>query len=364
MIAFLILILLVLIHEWGHYIVAKWVGVHVEEFGFGYPPRAAKLFTRKGTVFTLNWLPFGGFVRLAGDDAETFERLNEKNQESQQTSKLFYTKSKLRRLCIIYAGAAMNLLLGALIFAGIYTVMGIPTSLPHPRIDQIVEHSPAQIAGIQPGDEILQVEGKLIKNSQEFITAIQEKRGSTLGLVWIRGGKEYQGSVYVRTLEETPEKEGALGVVLIDTELRQYPRWQMPFLGIKQGVQDSIMFSRMILTVLGDMVAGLFTRGKIAGDVSGVIGIVYTTQKEHVFDRGWLAIANFTALISLNLGIINILPIPALDGGRAVFVLLEGLIGKRRRMIAENYANTVGMVILVGLLVVISVKDVWMILGK
>ncbi len=360
-IIFVILSVLVLIHEWGHYIVAKKTGIQVEEFGFGYPPRFKTLFVRKGTAFSLNFLPFGGFVRLLGDDGETLEG---KSSQVQGSGASFSEKSARVRLMVIVAGAMINILFGIVAFAIIYTKIGIPTNLAHPRVDEVVENSPAKKAGIQTNDEVIKLNSESIESTQELISLIGKNRGKTVTLTFTREGKELSKEVYIRTVEETPTGAGSIGISLIELILKQYPFWQMPFRGVVQGLKDSVSFSVLILDSLKGMVVKLATSGQVPKEISGPIGIVASVHKEQTFKQGPLSILNVAAVISLNLGVVNLLPIPALDGGRAFFILIEKFIGKKRRATAEGYANMVGMVFLLGLLVLISIKDVIGVLHK
>jgi len=357
----LVLSFLVLIHEWGHYIAAKRTGVHVEEFGFGYPPRLFTLFKRKGTEFTLNALPFGGFVRLAGDEAETFEKGSETAEvQSEQTSHdtLFANKPRWQRLIVIYAGALMNVFFGVVAFAVIYTNIGIPEQLPHPKITEVIENSPAKEVGFEVGDEVLQINKKPIDSSTELIASLQENQGQRVEVLVKRGEQSLTLSPYVRKKEEIPENEGAVGIALSDMTLKQYPMIERPFRGAVQGMKDSLTFAVLIVQTLGSMVQQLLTQGKVPTDISGPIGIVHVASKTDLINQGWIAILNFAALISINLGVMNVLPIPALDGGRAMFIVLESVIGKKRRILYERYANSIGMALLLLIFLLISIKDV------
>jgi regulator of sigma E protease len=360
-----VLSFLVLIHEFGHFLAARKTGVRVEEFGIGYPPRLIKLFSWKETIFSLNWLPFGGFVKLAGDDAETFERSGEqKAKDVSGGAHLFYQKTQLQRIFIVVAGAFVNIFFGVLIFSATYAYIGIPTTLPHPRVDMVVANSPAQKAEIRAGDTIEAIDNHSVASSDELIAQIQQRLGKTVALTVGRGNTTVTMSSYVRTAAETPPNQGSLGIELINTEFVHYPAWQMPFRGTWQGLQDSWLFAKMIPGVFGNVFVTLFTRAQISNDVSGPIGIVHIAQQEQIASQGPLAILNFAAVISLNLGVMNLMPIPALDGGRVVFILLESVIGKRRRAVWEGYANNVGMALLLTLIVIISLHDVWKIFVK
>jgi len=364
-IVLVILSILVLIHEWGHYSVAKKTGTRVLEFGFGYPPRILKIFARRGTVFSLNGLPFGGFVRLAGDDAEIFDGpvVDEFGTEVPK-KELFAEQSQWKRLAVVLAGAFINIVFGVIAFSLLYLKMGIPESLPHPVVQEVAVGSPAESAQIKSGDVIVKLNGESVDSSQSFITKIQEFRGKTIPVTVKRGDAELALQPYVRTLAETPVNQGGLGVVLTDVELHFYPWYIMIPKGIERGLQDSYAFSVQILGALKTMVGTVIREHAVPKDVSGPIGIVYMAGKEKVFEQGPWAWLNFAGLLSINLGVMNLLPIPALDGGRAFFILIEGLIGKKRRSQIEHHANAVGMLLLLGFIVFVSVKDVWMIVGK
>lgn len=184
MVVILMLSFLVLIHELGHFFAARKMGVDVEEFGIGYPPRLAKLFKWKETLFSFNWLPFGGFVKLAGDDGETFERTGESKEEKAaelaKHSRLFHQKTQLQRMFIVLAGASVNILFGILIFSASYTQIGIPTVLAHPKVDEISQGSPAEAAGFVVGDAIISIDGKEVRSSGELIAQIQLLKGKTV----------------------------------------------------------------------------------------------------------------------------------------------------------------------------------------
>jgi len=365
----LIISFLILIHELGHYLAAKKIGVKVEEFGFGYPPRAWKMFHWKGTDFTVNWLPFGGFVRLFGDSAETVEsggveRSGSSTQHHSSSTEAyphnhFEGKSISGRLFVILAGAVINIVVGILAFTVIYSQIGVPTVLPHPLISEVAQDSPAAKAGLRSGDELLEVAGVPVFGTQQFISAVQERRGESVDVRFRREAKEQTVQVYARTVQETPEGQGSFGLILKDMEFVHYAWWQMPFYSIRQGVVDSWMFTRSIFSSLGSMFSGMFSRGEVPKDVAGPVGIVHMANRENLAQQGWMAVLSFTGVISLNLGVMNLLPIPALDGGRAVFLVLERVLGKKRRIFWEQRANLLGMTVLLTLIVLISVKDVW-----
>ncbi len=353
----LILSFLVLIHELGHFLTAKKFGIKVEEFGMGYPPKALTLHKDKGgTEYTLNWLPFGGFVRMFGEDGSM-------TTEGKNTGgNAFFDKPVWQRLMVIVAGVSVNFVFGVLAFATIYTIMGIPTVIDGVKISQVATNSPAQRAGLSEGDIITQLEADgvslPVKDSTSFIAALQQLAGETPQVNFRRGEALQSVDVYVRTKEEIPADQGSIGVVINDFELKRYPAWQMPFRGALVGLQSALEFGLLLLKSLGTMVANIFTQGKLPVEVAGPVGIVHMAQKEGILTSGWLDRLNFAAILSINLAIINLIPFPALDGGRVIFLLYEGIRRKRINPRIEHYANVAGFMLLIGMIMAVSARDI------
>ena len=367
---FLVLLsFLVLIHELGHFLAAKFVGVKVEEFGLGYPPRLRRLFEYKGTIFSLNALPFGGFVKLFGDesdnlasDSHTEPEKSTKSISQADRKQMFSHQSIKSRLLVILAGVVVNFVFGVTAFAFIYSKIGIPTLTGQVEIIEVVPESPAQEAGLQVGEVIKQVE---INNqqlapqtAQEFVEFASNYQGENLNLLIQTNEQQKQVSVYVRTSEEIQPGKGAIGIALKDSELRFYPWWQMPWRGMVAGLLEAINFGWLILHAFGQMLSQLFFNGNVPQDLAGPVGIVDQAIEVEIIKQGWLGTLNVAALLSINLAIVNILPIPALDGGRAIFILAEPLLGAARRQRWEQKANTAGFLFLISLIVLVTIKDV------
>ncbi len=343
-----ILSFLVIIHELGHFLLARWAKITVEEFGLGYPPRAKTLAKDKqGTIYSLNWLPFGGFVRMLGEDS------GEKVEGS------FSSRPVGKRLMVVLAGATVNFIFGVLAFGAIYSQHGIPTDLEGARVEAVAVNSPAATAGILPGMLIKKVVAGTdqveIKTSASLIETIQKHKGEMVSLV---GDTGTSYSVYVRKSEEIPAGEGSMGVSLTDFEMKFYPWWQMPFRGGWVGLKSALSFGGLILEALGKMVKELVMLGRVPADVAGPVGIVYAAEKEGFLRTGFWTQLNFAAILSVNLAIVNVLPFPALDGGRAVFLIWELLTRRRVNQKFESWLNTVGFAILIGLIVLISFRDI------
>lgn len=375
-----ILSFLVLIHELGHYLAALWAGVKVEEFGLGYPPRAITLFTYKGTPFTLNWVPFGGFVRMQGEDALQDEI--EKNESSAKNTKkkatktkppsedALYQKSAWKRLVIILAGVVVNFVFGAIAFAIVYSFQGIPTPINQARIAAVAPDSPAELAELPTGVNIIAVgvgeDRQAVSTNEEVIERVSALRGETVtlvttgecrGLTCQESAQEFEA--YVRTEAETPEAEGALGVAFAQEAFVHYPWYEQIVRGMVIGVIQAVLFGGFILVALGNVLVQLIGAGQVPADIAGPVGIVHQAQQQELFSAGPVMLLNFTGLLSVNLAIMNLLPIPALDGGRALFIMLEKVVGKRRVQLVEGYANYGGFLVLIGLILLITARDIW-----
>jgi regulator of sigma E protease len=350
----IVLSFLVIIHELGHFLSAKWSGMKVEEFGIGYPPRAKTLFTDKaGTEYTLNWLPFGGFVRLFGEDAAMVE-------EGKSNEGAFFTKPLGKRLVVVLAGAVVNFVFGVIAFSIIYSVVGIPADFGYVRVDEIAAESPAETSGLRLEDEIeavvIEEDATRVTGADQFVALVGQHRGETIRLVL--KNRADQPEVYVRTIEEVPEGQGSIGVVISDFGFVHYPLWEMPVRGAIVGTKSAIEFGAMLIQALGDMVRNLFLFGQVPKEVAGPVGIAHSVAKAGILEEGFLAILNFTAILSINLAIMNVLPLPALDGGRAVFLVYELIFRRRVKPAFERTVNTMGFVMLLTLIVLVSVRDV------
>ncbi|HOX95819.1 MAG TPA: M50 family metallopeptidase [Candidatus Woesebacteria bacterium] len=347
----LMLSVLILVHELGHFLSARLFKMRVEEFGIGLPPRAKTLFTRMGTIFSLNWLPLGGFVKLYGEDME--------NEEQLRSPEAFFNKPMWQRTVVFLAGVTMNFLLGVVVFGVVYSYLGIPTKTDKVMIVEVADDSPAKTAGVQIDSTVtkMSIEGEQIvfTGVDGFIKQIDVYKGREIEMVLMdKNNQEYIARLTPR--ESPPEGQGALGVALSSIEMKKYPLWQMPFRGIKVGLIEAWGWGKEIAGSLWTVIVNLVTGKGLPKDVSGPVGM-YQVSKE-VYKVGWVAVLQFMGILSINLAILNIMPFPALDGGRIAFLGIEKLIGKLRKNKVEGYVNAAGMFLLIGLMVLITVKDI------
>lgn len=335
---FIILSILVLVHELGHFLAARRFKIKVEEFGFGYPPKILG-FKKQETEYSLNLLPFGGFVRLLGEDMP-------------EGKASFANQKKRVKAVVLLAGVGMNFLLGILLFAGIYTKIGIPEKVDYLRVTGVTDGSPAQAAGLRSGDKIIG-----FTDTQAFISWVNENRGQEV-VVRLDAGREVK--LTPRLAEETPAGQGALGVGITDVDLVLYPVWQRPFRGMVTGVKEAWLWGEEIVIGLGKMVIGLI-KGEAPKDVTGPVGI-YEISK-NVAKEGIMATLQFMAILSINLAILNLLPLPALDGGRLFFVVGEIITGRKLKPEWEQRIHLAGMLALIGLMILITIKDIQRLTG-
>jgi len=338
----LILGILVLVHEFGHFIVAKKSGLTVEEFGFGFPPRIFS-FKVNETVYSINLLPLGGFVKILGE-----------NDGEAGNLKSFASKSAGIRSLITAAGVMMNFALGALLLIiGFY--IGLPQVVNEEnkaiaknvqiQIIAISNNSPAEKANLKLGDSI---EGfGEISIFQDFINQNKEKEIS----LKIKRGEDYL-DIKAVPRANPPEREGALGIALAKTGLISYPWYQSVWLGIK----SSFIITWEIIKGFFGLIKNLITVGKIPQEIAGPVGIAILAGQATAL--GFVYLLQLVALISLNLAVLNLIPFPALDGGRLLFLGIEKIKGSKVNPKIENVIHSVGIVLLLALVVLITYRDI------
>ncbi len=352
----LILSILVLVHEAGHFFVAKFFKIKVEEFGFGLPPRAFGVKFGE-TLYSINWLPIGGFVKLYGEDEAGAGKPSFKVQSSKlkvkDSDRAFFAKPAWQRALVVVAGVVMNFVLAVLIISFLFSVVGVPVPKDKVLVSAVIPNAPADKAGLKAGDIIESIDGVKITSSSQLVSITKERLGQPLKLK-IKNEKLKINEVIVTPRKEYPKGEGPMGVAVTqDVTIKKYPWYQAPFVGIKEALSQTWM----IVKGLSTLVSQLITKGAVPQDVAGPVGIAQLTGK--VVDIGPFAVLSFISLLSLNLAIINILPIPALDGGRLFFILFEAVTRKKVNPKFEGYAHTIGMAILLGLIALITLHDLF-----
>ncbi len=337
------LAVLILSHEFGHFIVAKRSDVKVEEFGIGFPPKIASI-KRGETVYSLNLIPLGGFVKLLGEEDPTEPHS-------------FASRSIGTRALILAAGSLMNLVLPIILFS---TAFMIPQNvlMEQVQVQQVASGSPAAEAGIEQGDIILAINGHNINNRGDLDYYVQLSLGSETTLL-LNKAADGEQEVTLVPRWAPPKGEGALGINVTAAPgsqqiVRQsYSPWTATALGTQRCVEILILFRNTIRS---------WIIGATTPQVAGPVGIYQMTSQ--VAEAGLIPLIVFTALISLNLGIINLLPLPALDGGRLVFLVVElARRGKRVSTRVEHLVNTIGFAVLILIMCVVTYFDIARIIG-
>lgn len=345
--AFLLMLgLLVLVHELGHFLTAVWFGIKVEEFGLGYPPRAMVLFERNGVKYTLNWLPIGGFVRFSGEGDQIYGVGS------------LSAASPWKKIAVLFAGPLMNLLLAFLIFSGIFMARGVPAVFDGARIDVVYPATPAERAGLRSGDLLVALGGRTLDTDLSVIRLIAaENRGRTIEAVVEREGVRAVLAITPGPWERDDVKfENGFGFAYTPN-VRVVPATPLTALGT--GFTYTFDILGRFITGIGQMLGSLLGINEAPqGGVAGVVGIARGTG-EVIQRDGWIGFWQWTALISLNLFLINLLPIPALDGSHILFSLIEiARGGKKIPPEREAMVHAIGFMMLMGLMVVITVSDV------
>ena len=336
-----ILIVAIVVHELGHFITAKRCKVKVEELGLGLPPRIPRLSFKRGeTIYSLNLLPLGGFCRMAGE-------------EDPDVPGSLAGKSLKARFLVLSAGSLFMLLIPVLLLPLAYMIpMERPVEDGGVQVESVAERSPAELAGIESGDIILEIDGQEVKIIEDIQQVINANLGKEITLIISRDNDTLPTILLTpRTKEETPEGEGAIGIGMGSImETSAYPPWE----AIPKGLGEY----GQLLVAAKDAFASL-----IAGEVplqdavAGPIGIAQMTGE--VAELGAEPLIRLAALISVSLAIVNLLPIPGLDGGRIVFVAIEGIRrGKRISAQKENLIHLIGFAVLIMLIVLVSYNDV------
>lgn len=381
----LILSVLVLIHEAGHYFVAKKFGIKVEEFGFGLPPRLWG--KKKGeTIYSLNWLPIGGFVKLYGEDeagagriAPTKHEKEKKRDKDKDHSRAYYDRSIAQRAAVVIAGVVMNTLLAIVIFYAYMFVSGFKAELPlygnhnfflanqqkttNVIISSVAKDSPAEAAGIKAFSKILSVNGQPITNPNEFANLIRENKGKEITILSEDVNSKERSEVKVTPRVNAPKNQGALGVVFLPMQMVTLS-YDTPAQKVISGIvhpANLMAYNFTIMKSLVEVSVKEKTTEPISQGVSGPVGIfglVGDIINNPNQTRVILDLLNLAGLLSISLAFFNILPIPGLDGGRLFFILIEAVIGRKVNQRVEGYAHAVGMLLLIGLIILITFKDI------
>ncbi len=320
---------LVLVHELGHFIAAKLFGMKVDEFGIGFPPR---ILGRKigETVYSINAVPLGGFVKLYGEIADA---------ENARDPRSFSFAPAWKRAIVIVSGVVTNFLVGWIIVSAIFFI-GTPSGV---IIERVFPGTPAEVAGLKTGDFLRDFSG-----AEEFQKFIKENAEKEFQLQVTRASGEIAVSVTPRLMDGV----GSLGVGIVDAGVAPQPF----FTSLKKGAETSAAIVVGVITGLWKIIFTILTQGQLMEGFTGPVGVFGLAAAS--VKSGLIFFFQLLGIISLNLGVLNILPFPALDGGRLLFIIFEKIKGSRLTPSFEMIANGIGFFVLIALMVAITVRDV------
>ena len=331
LIVIIFLAILIIGHELGHFLTARFFGLKVEEFAFGFPPRLFK-YKIGDTTYTLNAIPFGGFVKIYGEDS-----LSDKPEPES-----FQGLSLWKKTIIIVAGAFMNFLIGWFAITGVFMI-GTNASVV---VGHVSENSPAATSGLMSGDEI-----KDFSKIEDLVTFVNNNKGNVINLGVVRGDKDVSISITPRI--NPPAGEGPIGVSLIEGGIPK----EGFFSAVKDGFTTSVELLGLIYRSIYSLFAKLFVGDLgVASQFTGPVGIFGFIDAAGRL--GFAHLLQILAIISLNLTALNIIPFPALDGGRLLFIVYEKVSGGRLSKKVESITHLVGFAILIVIMVLVTIKDI------
>ncbi|MBP9693661.1 MAG: RIP metalloprotease RseP [Alphaproteobacteria bacterium] len=347
-----VLTLLVFVHELGHYLVARFCGVGIDVFSIGFGPEIFGWTDRSGTRWKLSIIPLGGYVKMVGDaNAASIPDDAVEALPPELKEKAFCYKPLLSRTLVVFAGPFANFLYAVVIFSCIFMYIGQPVTPP--VIGDIQAGSAAEKAGFHKGDRVLIADGQTVERFEELQQIVRLKPDQTMTFAVERDGREVLLKAELKSVELDnsfggKEKVGLLGLQATGLEFKKYP----PIMSIWQGIRETYSVTRTMVVAMGQLVMG--QRG--SGDVGGPIKIAQLTNQ--VAQEGIVMLLWFSALLSINLGFLNLLPIPVLDGGHLFFYAIEGIIGRPLNKKWMDIFYRIGFALLISLMIYATVKDV------
>lgn len=337
---------IVVIHEFGHFIVARLCGVHCHEFSIGMGPA---IYQRQGkqTIFSIRAIPFGGYVMMAGEsDGSQDEERDDWLAKVDEKDRL-YAKPAWQQFCVLIAGVCMNILLAWVLFVGISMAQGRVAEDALPVVYEVIENTPAEKAGLEPGDEIIKAsaDGETIDIEVQYdLLEFIQYHNKDVELTIVRDGKEIKTTIN----PELNEEEGYYMLGIISLSNVRDIAWYEAF---KYGTLNMIDTTKSIFTSLSMLI-----RGKGLENLSGPVGIYTVTEKATSY--GFMTYLTLFAMISLNIGIFNLLPIPALDGGRILILLYEKIFNRKINQRIVERIIIASFLLLFGILIYATINDI------
>ncbi|QKV18104.1 RIP metalloprotease RseP [Oricola thermophila] len=358
-----VLLIVVFVHELGHYLVGRWCGIGATVFSVGFGPELAGFNDRRGTRWRLSWIPLGGYVKFVGDmnAASVPNAEDDSSLSPQEREQAFQFKSVGRRAATVFAGPAANFLLAIVIFTVIFSAFG--RGVADPVVSEIRPDSVAERVGFQPGDRFISLDGIPVEEFSDVQRYVSVRAGTTITMVMERDGERL-------TFEVTPERleiedrfgnkmeQGIIGVVNNNqTGGRRVERY-----GIGESLVMAVGETWYVVERTGGYIAGIFSGREKPDQIGGPIRVAQMSGQ--VATLGFVPLLNLAAILSISIGLLNLLPIPILDGGHLVFYLFEALRGKPVSERAQEYGYRIGFALILGLMVFATWNDITMLFGR
>lgn len=354
-----VLLIVVFIHELGHYLVGRWCGIGASAFSVGFGPELVGFTDRRGTRWRLSWIPLGGYVKFIGDMnvASTSEAVDESKLSPREREMAFHNKSVGRRAATVFAGPAANFLLAIVIFTMIFSVFG--KGVADPVVSKVMPDSVAAQVGIEPGDRFVSLDGEPVAQFSDVQRYVNIRAGTPIEIVMERDGKLLTFEMTPKLLEMEDRfgnkmEQGIIGVI----NDNQTGGQRIETYGVGESFVQAVSETWYVVERTGGYIAGIFSGREKADQIGGPIRVAQMSGQ--VATLGFVALLNLAAILSISIGLLNLLPVPILDGGHLVFYLFEALRGKPVPEQAQEYGYRIGFVLILGLMVFATWNDITM----
>lgn len=357
-----VLLVVVFVHEMGHYLVGRWCGIGASTFSVGFGPELVGFNDRRGTRWRLSLIPLGGYVKFVGDmnAASTSESVDDSKLSPREREMAFHNKPVWRRAATVFAGPAANFLLAIVIFTMIFSVYG--RGVADPVAASVRPGSVAESAGIEPGDRFVSLDGLPVEEFSDVQRYVSVRAGTPINIVMERNGELLTFVVVPERLEIEDRfgnkmEQGIIGVV----NNRDAGKYRVEKYGIGESFVMAAAESWYVVERTGIYIAGIFTGREKADQIGGPIRVAQMSGQ--VATLGFVPLLNLAAILSISIGLLNLLPVPVLDGGHLVFYLYEALRGKPMPERAQEYGYRIGFGLILCLMVFATWNDISMLFG-
>lgn len=358
-----VLLIVVFFHELGHYLVGRWCGIGAKAFSIGFGPELFGFTDRRGTRWRISAIPLGGYVKFVGDMNATSLGSEEANAElsEQEQAVAFHNKSVWRRATTVVAGPAANFVLAVAIFTVVFSVFG--RGVADPVVSEIRPDSAAAEAGLQPGDRFVSLDGHPVSSFGDVQRYISIRAGEPIHIVMDRDGKQYEATMVPQLLSIKDRfgnemEQGIIGVV----NDRSTGGRRIQHYGPGEAFVQAVSETWFVVARTGDYIAGVITGRQKADQIGGPIRVAQVSGQ--VATLGFVALLNLAAILSVSIGLLNLLPVPILDGGHLVFYAIEAMRGRPVSDKAQEVGYRIGLGLILGLMVFATWNDISMLINR